>query len=118
MRVPPPKSKAFKTKVASAGGGGEGRGNGGIGPAAVGRSGIGFAAVVQLESDVVPDHAGGDIAGGHGEGDGVLAGLQQGGVELLDVLVPDALVGVVVQRVGRDAVTWTCRNLSKPSEGV
>jgi hypothetical protein len=75
VRVPPPKSKAFKTKVASAGGGGEGWGCRSVGTAAVGRSRVGLAAVVELKPQVVPDHAGSDIASGDGEGDGVLAGL-------------------------------------------
>jgi hypothetical protein len=88
----------------SAGCGGEGRGCRGVGTTAVGRGRVGFAAVVDFEAEVVPDYTGGDIAGGHGEGDGVLTWLEQGGVELLDVLVPDALVGVVAKSVGRDGV--------------
>src|ERR1017187_6937619 len=79
-------------------------GGGGGGPPVGGRGRVGLAAVVELKPQVVPDHAGSDIAGGHGEGDGVLAGLEQRGVELLDVLVPDALVGVVAQSVGGDGV--------------
>src|ERR1017187_3906208 len=88
----------------SARGGGEGRGCRSVGTAAVGGGGVGLAAVVEFKADVVPDDAGGDIAGGDGEGDGVLARFQQRGIELLDVLVPDALVGVVAESVGGDGV--------------
>src|ERR1035438_1384647 len=80
------------SNLRSVGCSGEGRG---VGTAAVGGNGVGLAAIVEFEANVVPDHARGDIASGDGEADRVLAGLQQRGVELLDVLVPHAFVGVV-----------------------
>ena len=68
----------------------------------VGRSWIGLAAVVQFEADVIPDDAGRYISSGNSEGHLILARLQLSGVKLLDVLVPDARIGVVAQRIGRD----------------
>src|SRR5664280_1087607 len=70
----------------------------------VGRSWIGLIAVVQLEAEVIPDDSGGDISGGNREGNLILACLHQSGVELLDVLVPDTLIGVVAQSVGGDGM--------------
>ena len=71
---------------------------------AVGGNGVGLAAVVQFEADVVPDDAGGNVSRRNGKRHLILAWLQQSGVELLNVLVPDSLVGVVAQGVGGDGM--------------
>jgi hypothetical protein len=60
----------------------------------------GFGVLVKFEAEVVPDYAGGEVAGGDGEGHLVLSRLEQGGVELEGALLPHAFVGVVADGVG------------------
>jgi hypothetical protein len=84
--------------------------------AGFGEGGVGFGVVVEFQAEVVPDYAGGDVAGGDGEGEGVFAGLEEFGVELLGVLVPDALVGVVADGVGGHGVDGA-RVLSVDGDG-
>src|ERR1039458_6758177 len=83
-------------------------------PLIVGRSWIGLAAIVQLEADIIPDDAGGDVSRRNGERHLILARLQQRGIELLDVLVPHALIGVVTQRSEERRVGKECRSRWSP----
>ena len=56
--------------------------------------------LVEFQSKIVIDDAGGDLSGGHGELHLVPALLQQSGIERQIAFLPEALVGVVADGVG------------------
>src|SRR5471030_1531115 len=58
--------------------------------------------LVQLQPQVVPHHPTLEVAGRYGEGHGILAWFQQGGVKLQGPLLRKSLIGIVADAVGGD----------------
>jgi hypothetical protein len=58
--------------------------------------------IVEFQMMVLPDNSRDNVSGRNGERHLVLTRLQQRSAELLDVLVPRTLIGVVAQGIGCD----------------